>query len=128
MPRVKLAANLLKKIRLYRGETVAKNKKGPGFIQDKKLKKYRGRWFNPDKNEAKYFAAVGDKSQKGQRILKTVTVSQKDYNIGNKLYKRVFGLAHCKENHCLLPKKELKNVKARKFKIGGVTEYYKGLV
>jgi len=127
MSKVKLAANVLKKIRLYRGETVAKNKRGPG-IQDKKMKKYRGRWFSPDKNEAKWFAGVGDKSQKGQRILKTVTVSKKDYNIGNKVYKRVFGPGHCKESHCLLPKKELKNVKARKFQIGGLTEYYKGLI
>ena len=100
--KVKLAASVLKKIRLYRGETVAKIKEVLVF-KTKKWKKYRGRWFNPDKNEAKWFAGVGDKSQKGQRILKTVTVSQKDYNIGNKLYKRVFGPGHCKESHCLFP-------------------------
>jgi hypothetical protein len=73
-----------KLIKLFRGETTLKNKKGPmggDLYYDKKSKKYQGRWFSPDKNEAKYFSNAGDKSQKGERILKTVTVSEKDYNM-----------------------------------------------
>ena len=120
-----------KLIKLYRGETKAKNlegAKGGNLYYPKKSKKYQGRWFSPDKNEAKYFSNAGDKSQKGGRILKTVTVSQKDYNIGNKLYKKVFGPNHCRGDHCLLPTKNMKDVKSRTFKTGGLSNYYKGML
>ena len=125
-----------KLIKLFRGETTLKNKKGPmggDLYYDKKSKKYQGRWFSPDKNEAKYFSNAGDKSQKGERILKTVTVSEKDYNIGNKLYKKVFGPNHCRGDHCLLPTKNMKDVKERKFDKGGAvitkgSDYIKDLL
>ena len=117
-----------KLIKLYRGETIAKNKIGPGRVQTKEMKKYQGRWFSPDKNEAKYFSNSKDKSQKGNRILKTVTVTKKDYNIGNKLYKKVFGPNHCRGDHCILPTKNIKNVKSRTFKTGGLNDYYKGML
>jgi len=119
-----------KLIKLFRGETEYKNKRGPGVFQDKKFKKYKGRWFSPDKNEAKWFSGTGDKSQKGSRILKTVNVSKKDFNIGNKIYKKVFGAGHCRagESHCILPKKNLRGVKSRKFNLGGLTKYYEGMV
>ena len=116
-----------KLIKLFRGETIAKNKRGPG-VTTKELKKYKGRWFSPDKNEAKYFSNSEDKSQKGKRILKTVTMSQKDYNIGNKLYKKVFGPNHCRGDHCILPTKNMRNVKSRKFNLGGLTKYYEGVL
>jgi hypothetical protein len=49
-----------------------------GRVQSKEAKKYKGRWFSPDKNEAKWFSGTAeDKSQKGSRILKTVNVSKK---------------------------------------------------
>ena len=121
-----------KLIKLFRGETTLKNKRGPG-VTSKELKKYKGRWFSPDKNEAKYFSNAEDKSQKGERILKTVTVSEKDYNIGNKLYKKVFGPNHCRGDHCLLPTKNMKDVKERKFDKGGAviikgSDYIKDLL
>jgi hypothetical protein len=116
-----------KLIKLFRGETIAKNKRGPG-VQSNKSKKYKGRWFSPDKNEAKFFSNAEDKSQKGKRILKTVTMSQKDYNIGNKLYKKVFGPNHCRGDHCILPTKNMRNVKSRKFNLGGLTKYYEGVL
>jgi len=116
-----------KLIKLYRGETIAKNKRGPG-VTTKELKKYKGRWFSPDKNEAKFFSNAEDKSQKGNRILKTVTVTKKDYNIGNKLYKKIFGPNHCRGDHCILPTKNIKNVKSRTFKTGGLNDYYKGML
>jgi hypothetical protein len=117
-----------KLIKLFRGETTAKNIRGPGRVQTNEMKKYKGRWFSPDKNEAKWFSGTGDKSQKGSRILKTVNVSNKDYKIGNKIYQKVFGVNHCKGSHCLLPKKNLRGVKSRKFNLGGLTPYYEGMV
>ena len=122
-----------KLIKLYRGETKTKNLEGATpntttTYYPKKSKKYQGRWFSPDKNQAKYFSNASDKSQKGGRILKTVTVSQKDYNIGNKLYKKVFGPNYCRGDHCLLPKKNMKNVKSRTFKKGGLSDYYNGML
>lgn len=116
-----------KLIKLFRGETEFKNKRGAG-VQDKKLKKYKGRWFSPDKNEVKFFSGTRDKSQRGKRILKTVNVPEKDYRIGNKIYKKVFGAGHCKDSHCLLPKKNMRNVKSRKFKTGGINKYYEGMI
>jgi hypothetical protein len=52
-----------KLIKLYRGETIAKNLEPPksNFYYPKKSQKYRGRWFSPDKNEAKYFLQLGIK-------------------------------------------------------------------
>ena len=117
-----------KLIKLFRGETEDKNIRGPGRVLTKEMKKYQGRWFSPDKNEAKWFSGTGDKSQKGSRILKTVNVSKKDYNIGNKIYQKVFGVNHCKQSHCLLPKKNLRGVKSRKFNLGGLTKYYEGVL
>lgn len=118
-----------KLIKLYRGETKAKNLTNlSGLWTSKEMKKYKGRWFSPDKKEAKYFSNAGDKSQKGNRILKTVTVPEKDYNIGNKLYKKVFGANHCRGDHCLLPKKNIKDIKSRNFKAGGLAGYYKGML
>jgi hypothetical protein len=119
-----------KLIKLYRGETIAKNLEPPksNFYYPKKSQKYRGRWFSPDKNEAKYFSAAGDKSQRGERILKTVNVSEKDYNIGNKLYKKVFGANHCRGDHCLLSTKNMKSVRSRTFNKGGLSGYYKGMI
>ena len=121
-----------KLIKLYRGETTIKNSLSSG-VRSKEMKKYIGRWFSPDKKEAKYFSNAGDKSQKGERILKTVTVSEKDYNIGNKLYKKVFGPNHCRGDHCLLPTKNMKDVKERKFDKGGAvitkgSDYIKDLL
>ena len=46
-----------KLIKLFRGETEFKNKRGAG-VQDKKLKKYKGRWFSPDKNQVKFFSGA----------------------------------------------------------------------
>jgi hypothetical protein len=118
-----------KLIKLFRGETTIKNSTNlSGLWTSKEAKKYKGRWFSPDKKEAKYFSNAEDKSQKGNRILKTVTVPEKDYNIGNKLYKKVFGANHCRGDHCLLPKKNLRGVKSRKFNLGGLTKYYEGMV
>ena len=121
-----------KLIKLYRGETTIKNSLSSG-VRSKEMKKYIGRWFSPDKKEAKYFSNAEDKSQKGERILKTVTVSEKDYNIGNKLYKKVFGPNHCRGDHCLLPTKNMKDVKERKFDKGGAvitkgSDYIKDLL
>ena len=124
----KLAIKSGKKlIKLYRGETTIKNSLSSG-VRSKEMKKYTGRWFSPDKKEAKYFSNAEDKSQKGNRILKTVTVPEKDYNIGNKLYKKIFGANHCRGDHCLLPKKNIKDIKSRKFKVGGLAGYYKGML
>ena len=116
-----------KLIKLYRGETTIKNSLSSG-VRSKEMKKYTGRWFSPDKKEAKYFSNAEDKSQKGNRILKIVKVPEKDYNIGNKLYKKIFGANHCRGDHCLLPKKNIKDIKSRKFKVGGLAGYYKGML
>ena len=121
---IRTGSNLIK---LYRGETKVKNKLGPG-VQDKLHKKLKGRWFSPLKEEAKWFSNTADKSLKNQRILKTVNVSEKDYKIGNKMYRRLFGEYHCSGMHCILPKKNLKDVKIKEYKFGGFNDYFKGLL
>jgi len=101
-----------KLIKLYRGESKA-NTTGMG--------KTAGRWFNPDKNYVKHFTG----SEKGQRTLKTVNVTEKDYNIGRKLHDKVYGKKHCQGTDCnvILPKKNLKDVKSRKFNSGGKVKF-----
>jgi len=125
-PAGKLIKGGSKLIRLFRAENEAVHGSGKGIKT-----KFKGRWFNPDKNYVKDFKSPF----KGRSTLKTVNVSEKDYNIGRKLHDKIFGKDHCAGTKCnvILPKKNLKDVKSRKFDDGGIviskgSDYIKDLL
>jgi len=107
---IKTGENLIK---LFRGENKA-HAFGEG------LSKTFGRWFHTDKDYVKYFTG----STKGERTLKTVNVTEKDYNIGRKIHDKIKGRKGCEGDLCsmgvILPKKNLKDVKEKKFSKGGL--------
>lgn len=113
-----------KLIKLYRGENkMHESVRKAGGSSSKTF----GRFYNPDKEYVKAFAS----GKKGERTLKTVNVSEKDYNIGRKIEKKLYPGGSCQGTDCnvILPKKNLKDVKTRKFNKGGwANKYYKGML
>jgi|DEB0MinimDraft_4_1074332.scaffolds.fasta_scaffold02788_2 hypothetical protein len=124
-PAGKLIKGGSKLIKLFRGENKA-HERGLNT-------KTKGRWFHTSKDYVKYFTG----STKGERTLKTVNVTEKDYNIGRKIHDKVKGRKGCEGDLCsmgvILPKKNLKDVKSRKFDDGGIviskgSDYIKDLL
>jgi len=126
-PAGKLIKGGSKLIKLFRGEN--KTVHGSGIKT-----KTSGRWFHTSKDYVKYFTGINNK---GERTLKTVNVTEKDYNIGRKIHDKVKGRKGCEGDLCsmgvILPKKNLKDVKSRKFDDGGIviskgSDYIKDLL
>ena len=115
-PAGKLIKGGSKLIKLFRGENKAIHGRGLNT-------KTKGRWFHTSKDYVKYFAGAAN-SKKGERTLKTVNVTEKDYNIGRKIHDKVKGKKGCEGDLCsmgvILPKKNLKDVKSRNFDNGGI--------
>ena len=116
MPILKEAGKQL--IKIYRGEGPRHAELGTGMSGDTTF----GRWFSTKKETAENFAKEFkklDELPKGSKI-KSVDITEKDLNIGNKVAKKVNPM--CMEANCnvILPKKYLDKIDVEEFKLGGI--------